>query len=228
MIGTDIEALPKVMLDPTVDAMTKARVLKDLHGNLGTKKDPTMLDDIQLHPDSCGIEFTTPPVDNADQFVDAIKHSLDTVQGYIDTQLVFINRYDIKDILPALQAIAPDVARIIMERGCDPDWFVPRPGAEGELRQVPWEAEPTTVMELGGHLHVDLPEHTPAHIAATVMAHVLQPYHDTRTDSWYRKPAVYRPKPYGIEYRSLGAEWAASKTKARLIFNAVDQQFTGA
>jgi hypothetical protein len=80
-------------------------------------------------------------------------------------------------------------------------------------------------MELGGHLHIDCPNPDMHRLEQVVnmLAYTLRRYHSDSTGSWYRLPGLFRPKPYGLEYRSLGAEWAASPSKRALIFNTVSQ-----
>lgn len=222
-IGTDIELLPAQLLNPTLDAMSKAIMLRDIHDAVGTKTEPTVLEvGFNCHPDSCGVEFTTPPAGSAAEFADAIEHGIGLVSEYFGMEFVCANRYDIAPVLDALMAVAPDVAKTILARGCDPDWWVPAPGEMGVLRPRPEDTH--TMMELGGHLHIDVPKVMRYYLESVVsmLSCVLDEHHTPYEHSWYRIPGVYRPKPYGLEYRSLGAEWAASHSKRLAIFTAVN------
>jgi hypothetical protein len=221
-IGTDIEGVPEALLAPNIDSMSKAHMLRDIHAGLGTKDDPTIIDGcIQIHPDSCGVEFTTPPVDSASDLLDAIRYSQHKAEELIGMPLVFVNQLDLHDVVEPLAAVAPDVLETLLKRGCDPDWHIPEIGAAPFMRPPPGDTS-STVFELGGHIHADLPEHLDAVSAATLLGHMLEGYHDDSPDSWYRVPRLYRPKPYGLEYRSLGASWAGDEQAIHDIFNAVD------
>lgn len=219
-IGTDIELLPKQLLRANLDDMSKAMLLRDIHGAVGTKSEPTTLEPgFVCHPDSCGVEFTTPPASSTEEFCDAIQHGVSLVSRHFGMDFVFLNRYDVGPLIGALQAIAPDVAKTILARGCDPDWWVPEPGMPGVKRPRPPAG--TTLMELGGHLHIDTPKGVPDEMIVTMLAFVLKDHHSEYTNTWYRRPGLYRPKAYGIEYRSLGAEWASSRGKCASIFNTI-------
>ena len=110
------------------------------------------------------------------------------------------------------------------EFGCSPDLWM------GRYRNVPPVIKARLLREAGAHIHFNLPRvytdtlydtRCPRTGETLIMergikikriaqelTRVLAPYHawDHPTERpWYRKPGVYRLKPYGLEYRSLGA-----------------------
>lgn len=217
-IGIDGELLPKLFVTPGVTPTAKAALLVRLHRNLGTKKDPTILEPgIQIHPDSCGIEFTTPVCSSGPELADAVDHAVDLLSQYTETQYVFVDSFDVAELVEPLMAMAPDVLQTIMARGCDPDWIIRTPGEPPVERGVPLNVLNSTYMELGGHMHVDVdPDY--AEDVVCLISHELQRFHARAGDaSWYRLPRVYRYKPYGIEYRSLGASWLAHRSSINLV-----------
>jgi hypothetical protein len=101
-----------------------------------------------------------------------------------------------------------------LDIGCMPDYVA---GADMRMhrRTATDEVKARPVRELGGHIHISLP---PPFINEEALAvqfvreldaiiyplamGVAQP----NQQSWYRKRRLFRPTPYGIEYRSLGSE----------------------
>lgn len=71
----------------------------------------------------------------------------------------------------------------------------------------------------GGHIHLGGDFQCPDWVAAMfcdlalgVAAHVGD-FSKGGRRSWYGQPGIYRPKPYGIEYRTPNCEWAASRQR---------------
>lgn len=218
-IATDLELVPASFNDPRVPWYEKAQQLVHAHNVLGTKREPLTIDGYQYHPDSCGIEYATPPCDTADDFVDSIqygKRQLESMLGY-ELDAMHNDRLDCRQLLDAIAVIDRRVLRAIVRIGCDPDYHYDSP----DPRNAPGRVKSSTVRELGGHLHIDTA--MPPDLAAYTLATQVLPEFHTKdlSGSWYRTPGTYRPKPYGLEYRSLGASWAVQPTVAREIFGRV-------
>jgi len=96
-----------------------------------------------------------------------------------------------------------------MSLGCSPDFQF---GQERNVREHPWVAR-RPLRESGLHLHFDLrPEYINNHDMLSKFVDelyerlaVFHTWEHPTEEPWYRRPKVYRPKPYGIEYRSLGS-----------------------
>ena len=127
--------------------------------------------------------------------------------------------------------------------GCAPDT------KDGVVRVVPTEVKHRNVKEAGLHLHLDLP----ARVLATIeqgrgpkgeevlietsdyingfakgMAEALSEFHSSSHpvyELWYRQPGVYRIKPYGIEYRSIGAGVFSDQDRLATMM-AMAEQYT--
>jgi hypothetical protein len=219
LIGTDIELVPSSFVDPKATVIDRARDIMRVHEVTGSKDSPVFLPNgASIHPDSAGVEFTTHPAPDADAFENEYQTSLMLAQDMLGMELVPIDTYDVSELTDALAAVSPfghHVVRAIMEIGCDPDFI------DGAIRHVPRAIKIAPVRELGGHLHIDTTQD--AGVVANALAEALAPYHTGDESSWYRRPGVYRPKPYGLEYRSLGASWLASSETRNAVFNAAQE-----
>lgn len=219
-IATDIEVMPKPLVGGRMDSMSKAMLMRDMYAGLGSKERPVPLGDGYFtHPDACGIEFATPPCASATEFIEAIRHGQRLVEEHIGCAVVFVDRYDVSEILSPLEALSPAAVRTMMRMGCDPDYEVVN--GVPVLREVPRAVANSTIRELGGHLHIDMPEGINKADFTMLVGYHLRQYHHHDASSWYRRPNVYRPKEYGIEYRSLGASWAASSSTIKSVFDSV-------
>jgi hypothetical protein len=108
--------------------------------------------------------------------------------------------------------------------GCSPDMHA------GRYRTVPSVIKERPLREAGAHIHFNLPREYTESLYDTRcprtgrvvlmekedkyrrlvhrIVEALAPFHTWEhpgVQPWFRKPGVYRLKPYGIEYRSIGA-----------------------
>lgn len=100
---------------------------------------------------------------------------------------------------------------------CDPD-FDAYLGGE-ERTNVP---DFKNMRSCGGHIHLGGDFKCPDWVAVLFFEMALYhaygndyvcPSNQSRTQ-WYGRPGTFRPKPYGIEYRTLGNWWSSSRTSA--------------
>jgi len=222
--GADIEWMPPQLAEAhTYQHVDPHPFLAQYEGvlqRLGTKYSPTVHKVGQFHNDTVFTEGAIPLARSTDDLLAKAVRLHTYLEAFTGMQLrgydhIIMPEYDIKK-LPYLHAEASHM-------GCAPDMY------NGEVRTIPDEVRLQPFKESGFHIHFDLPPsvcagfvHTAAPSGATVMvdtgpvarqvvadlADALTPYHCSAPDGftqWYRRPGTYRIKPYGIEYRALGA-----------------------
>lgn len=99
--------------------------------------------------------------------------------------------------------------------GCEPDFDA---YTAGEVREIPDSITNSRYRSAGGHIHLGGNFNCPPFVVALFCDLYLgvQPWLDgyaqlgmgyTNRLQWYGKPGIFRPKPYGIEYRSPSNWW---------------------
>jgi hypothetical protein len=202
MIGADVEAFlysnEKTALVPCVGILP------------GTKEEPFPLPNLgagyAVQEDNVMVEFNIPPKKTASQFCRAIKTAkrgvIDMLQEKYPGEYRMIFRSDAKFLQKELQS---PQAKLI---GCEPD-FNAYEG--GQMRRNP---PPVGLYRgAGGHVHLGGDFQCPDFIAALFADLVIgvagwTSEMTSKRAEWYGMPGVYRPKPYGIEYRSPDCMWA--------------------
>jgi Phage phiEco32-like COOH.NH2 ligase-type 2 len=190
--------------------------LKDAAGGLvascgligGTKEEPRSLPigpGYAVQEDNVAIEFNTPPASSSVEFVNSINTAMDYLRKEIAEQgLVFGT--ESAALFPKAQLIHP--AALVF--GCDPDYNAwtrkpnPRPKAADE-----------TLRSAGGHIHIgDLgPLSNDDMVMIIKLMDVYAGVPSVRMDNGilrkelYGKRGAFRPKPYGLEYRTLSNFW---------------------
>jgi hypothetical protein len=102
--------------------------------------------------------------------------------------------------------------------GCDPDYDA---YTNGEMRHIPKTTVDGHWRYAGGHIHIGGDFNCPPFVAALFADLFLgvgihkrwEQYapmvNDSKRVAWYGQPGIFRPKPYGIEYRTPSSWWAA-------------------
>ena len=79
----------------------------------------------------------------------------------------------------------------------------------------------------GGHVHIELPKGVDlTKMVRLLDKHLYFPtrhYDDEERELVYGQPSRYRKKPYGLEYRSLGAFWIKNEELAATIYEGVEK-----
>lgn len=206
--------------------------VRDRDGNLvsaygmipGTKSDPFEVEGGAVQVDGMALEFNINPAKTADEFDNNIVSVLRQLKEMIP------NGYEF-DFSPVAQfgkdfiQSQPPEAR---ELGCDPDFSAytslanPKPSADYEFRTA------------SGHIHIgwtnaqdiNVPEHIEAcHMAVKQLDCVLgvpsrRWDKDRVRSTMYGKLGAFRPKHYGVEYRTLSNTWVNYEDRRRFVFNA--------
>ena len=197
------------------------------HGLIkGTKKEPHPCAGGAYQVDGMAVEFNTNPVPVRDfnafnaNIVLVMKNLKEAVlasEPNATFSLTSVMDFD-KEVLDA----QPDEAK---ELGCDPDYNAytgePNPRPDGE---VPFRTA-------AGHIHVgwgaDIPVDHPDHLEiccdfvktldATVGMFMTAIEDDPRRRELYGKAGAFRPKPYGVEYRTPSNVWLTTVTRRRCL-----------
>lgn len=215
--------------------VTKNGKFRSAHGLIpGTKQEPFKVPHGAVQVDGMALEFNIDPVDNADDFVRNIKSVMsslkDMVPGY-EFAIVPSCRFH-----GAHFKAQPDEAK---ELGCTPDYDA------YTLTETPKPDGTTNMRTASGHVHVgfvqvDDPSTMEHMIRCATLVKQLDAYlgvpsilydDDVNRRSMYGKAGCFRPKPYGVEYRTLSNAWLLSEERMRFVFNqivtAVDQLIAG-
>lgn len=182
----------------------------------GTKHHPHQLDTCMLHRDNTMGEFGTPPATTEDEFVSNIQAALaqiSAVLGQRNMGIVFKAHH----VFDSQDLMHPEA----MTFGCEPDFdcyiqdigTAPNPIAAGGLRSA------------GGHAHIgyDFADRSELFDTIKALDLLLGTYSvlhdsDVRRRELYGKAGRFRPKPYGLEYRTLSNFWYNSEDHMRQVF----------
>lgn len=192
----------------------------------GSKENPTQIDEqFQAHPDNVMAEIAPIKPFIVDSFVDVVKQAKTAIAKACGLPLRIVSQAEFPT---ATLESDPEAGTI----GCDVDFLngLPRQGV--------------TITELGnyrcagGHLHFDInPElGIPEHVAAAVCDHyiglwlVAQGEKQGFRRQTYGLAGLYRPKPYGVEYRTPSNFWfglpdnklEAFGTRVRLVSDILE------
>jgi len=199
----------------------------------GTKKEPFKVENGAYQVDGMALEFNTDPVPVKNQF-DVFNRNITTVikrlkedvkaAGYKSARF---NIVPVQDFGEEIMAQQPEEAK---ELGCDPDWSAytkaPNPRPDGDV----------TFRTASGHIHVgwgaDIPVEHPNHIDiccdfikcmdATVGMFMTLIDTDPRRRELYGKAGAFRPKPYGVEYRTPSNLWLTHVNRRKVIYHLVN------
>jgi hypothetical protein len=222
--------------DPEIFVRDASGVAVTAHGMVeGDKKAPKKVNKGAYQVDGMALEFNTDPVDigNFEAFNDNIITVLGQMKAAIPEGFGFIAQPSIT-FAPEYYAGVPAEAKVL---GCDPDYCAysidifepnPRPDGDSGLRSA------------AGHIHIgwgsDIPTDHPDHIDIcrniikqldwTVGLGMCAIDSDTERRKIYGKAGAYRPKSYGVEYRTPSNVWIFSKSYRRFIHRLVNRAIT--
>lgn len=192
---------------------------------VGTKDDPyeDQLFGVKYHLDGVGVEAAPlRPFRSVEKMLMAEEDNRRRLEDLLGTPLVGVNVIDLRKY--ELHEVAtPRLYASAHEFGCSPDF------KRGSRRIVPKTVYDSPFRELGTHFHFDLPEqywNNPQMCGAIAhemdqatrvfyLAHLGEQPDGFRP--WYRARGVYRPKPYGIEYRSFGSALINDSDMFRMV-----------
>lgn len=189
----------------------------------GTKKEPFPVKDGAVQVDGTALEFNITPAETSEEFV----HNIDSVLSQLKTMIPLEYSFseNITTIFNNIYTFPEEARRI----GCDPDY-----NAYTEKQNLPYnEHQLGTMRFVGGHIHIGWTENTDpleyshflscCQIAKQMDYFLLLPSllfdTDKQRKNYYGQPGTFRPKPYGVEYRSLSNFWLHDKKLTKMIFD---------
>jgi hypothetical protein len=200
----------------------------------GTKKEP--------HPLKCGgavqvdgvaVEFNIPPSSTSKEFADNIEAALFEIRMMIPKKYTF----NFKPFVEFDSLYFKELPPPVKELGCDPDYNAYSDGAQQESPSI-FADHPMRCF--GGHLHFGWGSKLEGegHMDDCVVfvkameAYQPYPYYDTLYSISQKRRAIYgnsgafRPKPYGVEWRSPDNTWlAAGPTTWKYMFDITKSVF---
>lgn len=196
---------------PPVEAKKVVHEYEPVCGKLGgTKKEPLQIPNAPAgylyQEDGVSAEFNTPICESVPDLISSIRQAQAYARALVPAKMG-------ADYEPHGISAAWFDASVLEQYpqanviGCDPDFQAWEQGAE---RQVP-EIETFGGFRFAGfHIHVgyDLAIFPPWMMAGCLdlyLADYADPTCMTRADYYPR--GIFRPKPYGVEYRALGSSW---------------------
>lgn len=186
--------------DPELFLADQNRFISAIDRVGGSKKYPKPIGEgCAVQEDNVAVEFCIPPAKSLEAFRNAIRYSLDEISKRVPG-LSFSH---------AASAVFPDeelMHPMAQEFGCDPDYNAwtgrknPRPACDNpNLRSA------------GGHVHVGVDGVDKAQLIRAMDLHLGVPSikidQDKDRRKLYGNPGAFRPKPYGVEYRTLSNFW---------------------
>lgn len=186
----------------------------------GTKESPIKLPSGGLlSHDNVACEWATPVATNENEFVEMVKTTLKETTAILPRNLKL--NFTASALFPEKELEHP-VAQIF---GCDKDYnvWLKRVNPKPKCSDLP------TLRTAGAHVHVgaDNIKERSAQVAFTRMLDINLGVSSILLDKsemsvqrrkLYGKSGAFRPKPYGIEYRTLSNFWLKSKNLVSLVY----------
>ncbi len=187
----------------------------------GDKKKPHRVKHGAVQVDGISAEFNIDPADSRDAFVDSTISVLKELKSMLPKGVVLravptihygVQRYN----------FLPDEAKVL---GCDPDYI-----GESRTARPPYERI-ADEFHGSGHIHVGWTKGEDPldkdHFAdCATMVGCLDKYFGWMNRSlyegrrnWYGQPKVFRPKSYGVEYRTPSNSWLRSPQGIRYAYD---------
>lgn len=211
--------------------VSKAGTPISAHGLVkGTKKEPLRVEEGAVQVDGTALEMNIDPAATEGEFlfrITRVRSQLEDMMRSADPELSFNITPSVvypKDIFDAI----PEEAR---ELGCEPDYNA----YTGDMNPRPDSSllKGLETMRTGaGHVHIGWTSGadplSPAHFAdCRTITRLLDSSlgraargwdTDSRRSKLYGAPGAFRPKHYGLEYRSLSNAWLTDERIIRFVY----------
>lgn len=206
--------------DPELFLMKDGKFVS-AHGVIaGDKANPFRVDRGAVQVDGMAVEFNTDPAGTEGEF-------LTNVQVVMRTLEAMCKGYDVvavpvADFGAEYIAAQPDEAK---ELGCDPDY-----NAYTGLENVKPDVN-LPFRTASGHVHIgwgeDIPDDLQHRATCEAVSRQMDFFlglpslfydNDTRRREMYGKAGAFRPKSYGVEYRTLSNAWLKSEDLIKWVF----------
>jgi len=186
----------------------------------GSKEKPLLVDNGNLQEDNVMAEFAIDPADNVDDWKNNIFNVLNQLSSAVSHHSLHF------DVVSSVKFPKSELntkqARVF---GCDPDYNAykaapnpaPNPRSVGNLRTA------------GGHIHMGIPNDYINPMDMMELAKYMDVFlglpsvladEDQQRRSMYGMAGSFRPKPYGLEYRTLSNFWIKTEGLAEWAYYA--------
>lgn len=218
----------KIGCDPEVFLKDQTGRFVSAHDIIpGTKLEPFPVKYGAIQVDGAAAEFNTDPAMTYDTFI----HNINTVMSDLRNRAMAKNLELVIEptvtFEPSYFNTLPDHVK---ELGCNPDFNA----YTGQVNPAP-DGEATTMRTASGHIHIGWCEGVnpmdPVHFDDCLLVVKQLDYFlglpslmwdkDNKRRSLYGKAGAFRPKPYGVEYRTLSNVWLRSAKLQKWIFDSV-------
>lgn len=193
----------------------------------GTKQEPHKVEKGAVQVDGMAAEINIDPVSSFEDWNGNIVSVMKQLQAMLPKGYGFIIEPSVHFSQEVLE-LTPDHAK---QMGCDPDFNA----WSGDMNPPPEIIDPT-LRCAGGHLHFgwtsDVDPHDVTHLGhCTDLVRQLDWFlggwamgldKDVTRRQLYGKAGAYRPKPYGVEYRTLSNFWLTSKDRRLSVWNRMN------
>ena len=211
--------------------LTKAGENVSAHGMVeGTKENPLLLKNGAVQVDGTALEFNINPAENEEQFVEHI----DTVIEQIRTMIPKDYDFDFSPVAHYTEEVFKEIPKEAKILGCEPDYNA----YTGLINETP-NVE-ATFRTAAGHVHFGYTDG----VNVTNANHfkdcrILIAYVDlfvglplsilertNKRNELYGKAGAFRPKSYGVEWRTGSNFWLNSEKLQRLVYKQCQKAFS--
>jgi hypothetical protein len=195
----------------------------------GTKEEPFRVEYGAVQVDGTAVEFNIDPADNAPHFIRNVNNVIKQIRAMVPERFMFAYESAVhykRDYFAKLPAKA-------VELGCNPDYNgytfkynpIPNPGTSpmrtgaGHVH-VGWEVDGEAFkIDTIDEQHILDCGRLARNLDITLGIPSLEFDRDFRRRRLYGKAGAYRPKTYGMEYRTLGNFWLRDDAYMAFVFD---------
>ena len=197
----------------------------------GTKENPKKTKHGFIQVDGMALEFNTKPTDNPKKFIKNVRELLADLNVIVKKhdRLLSLRPVPTAHFMPEYLGTLPSQ---VLELGCNPDF-----NAYTEEMTTP--PDPFVSFRTGsGHIHLGwtrIDETSSTHMRTCCsLVKELDYYLGLPSLGWdtdierrdlYGKAGAFRPKKYGVEYRTLSNAWLSSDKTMTTVFNQAKKAF---
>lgn len=212
-IGAD----PEVFL---VNPMTRAFISSV--GKIGGSKDyprPINEEGDAVQEDNVTVEFNTPACTSAEQFIEHINKNKEWIQQRA-AELGLVMSVTASATFSDEELDTPEAQTF----GCDPDFDAWNGGKQNPR---PHAVNPN-LRSCGGHIHIGLEVTDDPLMVIQAMdlfvgCQMLEFDNDVDRRKLYGKPGAFRPKAYGVEYRTASNAWIETDERIQWAWDQTDK-----
>lgn len=184
----------------------------------GTKDKPRPVGNgVAVQEDNVAVEFCIAPATKVEEFIASCEFALTYLSKYVMDKGLFLS-------ITASKSFDEDQLknRTAQRFGCDPDFNA----WTGKTNPAPQASDPH-LRSAGGHIHIGYDGLDKLQLGRwcdiTMGLHSVLEDSDTARRELYGKAGAYRPKPYGIEYRTLSCYWLQSQELMKKVYERASE-----